>query len=66
MLLKCFCSNDTSLQCKVFSTFVRPILEFNSSFWSPHFAEDIIAIERIQKYFTKNSKAWVTNRLQNA
>ena len=56
MLLKCFYSKDRSLQCKLFATYVRPILEFNFSIWSPHLAKDIIAIERVQKYFTKNLK----------
>ena len=53
MLLKCFFCKDCSLQCKLFSTFVRPILEFNSSICFPHLAKDIISIERVQKYFTK-------------
>ena len=56
MLLKCFYSNDRNLQCKLFSTFVRPILEYNSPIWSPHYAKDIKAIERVQKHFTKNLK----------
>ena len=56
MLLKCFYSKDRSLQCKLFTTFVQPILEFNSSIWSPHLVKDIIAIEQVQKYFTKNLK----------
>jgi hypothetical protein len=56
MLLKCFYTRDRSLQCKLFATFVRPILEYNSPIWSPHFAKDIKAIERVQKYFTKHLK----------
>ncbi len=56
MLLKCFYSNDRSLQCKLFSIFVKPILEYNSPIWSPHLTKDIFAIERVQKYFTKNLK----------
>ena len=49
-------SKDRSLQCKLFTTFVRLILEFNSFIWSPHLVKDIIAIERVQEYFTKNLK----------
>ena len=56
MLLKYFYSKYRSLQCKLFSTFIRLILEFNSSIWSPHLAKNIIAIEWVQKYFTKNLK----------
>ena len=56
LLLKCFYSNDRTLQCKLFSTFVRPLLEYNSPIWSPHFSKDILALEKVQKYFTKNLK----------
>jgi hypothetical protein len=56
MLLKCFNTKDRSLQSKLFCTFVRPILEYNSPIWSPHFSKDIQTLERVQKYFTKNLK----------
>jgi hypothetical protein len=56
MLLKCFQSRDRRLQINLFNTFVRPILEFNSPVWSPHLIKDVTAIERVQKYFTKNLK----------
>ena len=59
MLLKSFSFKDRSLQCKLLSTFVRPILEFNSFTWSSHLAKDVIAIERVQKYFTKNLKGLI-------
>jgi hypothetical protein len=56
MLLKCFHSRDRNLQIGLFNTFVRPILEYNSPVWSPHFTKDINAIERVQKFFTKRIK----------
>ena len=66
MVLKCFYSKDCSPQCKLFSIIVRPILEFNSSIWSPHLAQDIIAIERVQKYLQKTWRAWATKHIKNA
>jgi hypothetical protein len=54
MLLKCFYTRDRDLLIKLFNTFVRPILEYNSPVWSPHMAKDITVIERVQKHFTKN------------
>ena len=56
-MLKCFHSRDRNLQIGLFrpNTFVRPVLEFNSPIWSPHLEKDIKAIERVQKYFTKNA-----------
>ena len=38
---------------KAFKTYVRPLLEYNSSVWSPHLLRDINSIERVQRRFTK-------------
>ncbi len=54
MLLRCFHSHDRILQVKLFNSFVRPILDFNSPIWSPHLLHDVHVIERVQKYFTKH------------
>ena len=56
MILKCFHSKDRVIHCKLYTTFVRPILEYNSPIWSPHFIKDIFVLEKVQKYFTKNLK----------
>ena len=56
MLIKCFHSCDRILQMKLFITFVRPILEYNSPVWSPHLVKDIGAIERVHKFFIKRLK----------
>ena len=47
MLLRCFHSRDRILQMKIFNTFVRPILKYNSPVWSPNFIKNIRAIERV-------------------
>ena len=39
---------------KLFNTFVRPVLEYNSPIWSPHLFKNIILVERVRRYFTKN------------
>ena len=39
---------------KAFKTYVRPLLEYNSSVWSPHLLRDINSIERVQRRFTKS------------
>lgn len=54
MLLKCFHTRDRVLQMKLFNTFIRPVLEYNSPVWCPHMIKDITVIEKVQKYFTKN------------
>jgi len=53
MLLRCFHSRDRELQIRLFNAFVRPILEYASSVWSPHLVQDVTVIERVQKHFTK-------------
>lgn len=54
LLLRGFHSRDRSLQMRLFNTFVRPVLEFNSAIWSPHLKKNIISVERVQRHFTKN------------
>ena len=56
VLLRSFYTKDRSLQCKLYTTFVRPILEYNSPIWSPHLNKNILILERVQKYVTKNLK----------
>ena len=36
------------------TSYVRPILEYASPVWSPHFTKDIDALERVQRRFTKS------------
>jgi hypothetical protein len=51
--MKCFVSRDTATLLKAFKVYVRPILEYCSSIWSPHFIKDIELIESVQRRFTK-------------
>ena len=37
LILKCFHSRDYRLLTLAFSTYVRPLLEFSSQVWSPHY-----------------------------
>ena len=54
IVLKCFQSRDCHLLYKAFITYVRPLLEYCSSVWSPYRLEDIRKIESIQRKFTKS------------
>ena len=38
---------------KAFKVYVRPLLEYNSSIWSPSLKKDIEIIENVQRRFTK-------------
>ena len=52
-ILKCFSSRNIWTLRKAFVTYVRPKLEYNTPVWSPYFYKDIIAVESIQKNFTR-------------
>ena len=53
LILKTFTSRNPRLLYRAFTTFVRPILEYSSSLWSPNKLYLIDKIESVQKRFTK-------------
>jgi len=56
LILKCFHSGDRVLLTTTSCIYVRPILEYCSLVWSPHFKYLITKIEHVQRYFTKRLK----------
>ena len=52
-LLKSIRSKNLWTLTKLFTTYVRPLLEYNSPVWSPHLEGDITSVERIQRHYTK-------------
>ena len=54
LILKCFHSRNSSVLMQAFSVYVRPLLEFSSSVWSPHYKYLIDKIESVQRFFTKH------------
>ena len=52
-ILRCFLSRDVNVLIQAFKVYVRPLLEFNTTVWSPTLKKDIIAVERVQRSFTK-------------
>ena len=53
-ILRAFSSRVVWTLLRAFTAYVRPILEYNSSVWSPYLKKDIILLESIQKKFTRN------------
>jgi hypothetical protein len=60
MILRCFVTRDTALLVRTFTTYVRPLLEYNSVTWSPYLKRDIEMIEKVQRRFTKRLKGLAT------
>ena len=46
IMSRCFLSKNPHLLTRAFTSYVRPILEYASPVWSPHFTKDIDGLER--------------------
>ncbi len=53
ILFKAFVSRDCTLLKKAYITYIRPVLEYASSIWSPYKVKHIAAIEKIQRNFSR-------------
>ena len=53
LTLKSFLSRDASCLTRAFITYVRPLLEYATAVWSPHFKQDVDLIEGVQRAFTR-------------
>ena len=58
MILRCFVSQNVNLLVRVFVVYVRPLLEYNSSLWSPSLKRDVTLIEQVQRRFTKRLRGY--------
>lgn len=45
--------SDILFRLQMYKTFVRPMLEYSNCVWSPHFQTDVVAIENVQRKFSK-------------
>ena len=53
LILKCFLTRDPKVLLKAFCTYVRPILEYCTTVWSPHHIGLNDKLENVQRRFTK-------------
>ena len=53
LIRRCFLSHNAQNLIRAFQTYVRPILEYASTTWSPSYITLINQIESVQRYFTK-------------
>ena len=52
-ILRCFVLRNITLLLRAYLVYVTPLLEYNSTIWSPHYKYDTDAVERVQRRFTK-------------
>ena len=53
LIRRCFLSHNAQNLIRAFQTYVRPILEYASTTWSPSYITLINQIESVQRHFTK-------------
>ena len=54
MLYRRFCRDCGSNTLKIlYTSFVRPVLEYAVPVWDPHIVKDIVALESVQRFATK-------------
>jgi hypothetical protein len=53
LILRCFLSRNPANLLRAFKVYVRPLLEYASTTWSPSYVTQIIALESVQRDFTK-------------
>ena len=58
LILRCFVLHNVDLLVCAFVTYVRPLLEYNSSVWSSSLKRDNTLIEQLQRRFTKQLRSY--------
>jgi len=53
LIYKCFVSKHSALLTRAFKVYVRPIVEYASCVWSPHYGYAIDKVESVQRRFKK-------------
>jgi hypothetical protein len=53
LIFKCFITRDRDFLTKMFTSFCRPKLEYNTCVWSPHKIGEITQLENVQRRYTK-------------
>ena len=53
IILRTFKTHNLYIYTRAFKTYIRPLLEYNTSVWSPHKKEDTKFIESVQRFYTK-------------
>ena len=54
LISRCFLSKNCTLLSKAFTTYIRPLAEYCTQIWSPHYLKYINLIENIQRRFSKH------------
>ena len=58
ILFRGFFNRNMVFLRKAYTVYIRPLLEYASSIWSPYFTKYINCIENVQRHFTKRIVAY--------
>ena len=53
LIFRTFVSRNITMLLRAYTTYVRPLLEYNTVVWSPSLKQDITSVEKVQRKFTK-------------
>ena len=53
LIIRSFLSRNPEIIMRAFLIYVRPVLEYATVVWNPNLKKDIVAVESVQKRFTK-------------
>ena len=53
MVMKLFCTRDTSFMARLYTSYIRPVLEYVAPVWSPSGKGVIAQLKRVQRFYTK-------------
>jgi len=53
MIFRAFSSRNVDTMLKAYTVYVRPLLECATPTWCPYLKKDIIAVEKVQKFYTR-------------
>ena len=53
VMFRAFKTTNKDILLKAYTTYVRPLVEYETSVWSPYLKGDIRAVERVQRTFTR-------------
>ena len=46
-------ARDTNFQVTLYTTYIRPIIEYNTSIWNSYYVHDVKLVQNVQRKFTK-------------
>jgi len=59
VFLTAFISRDKEIRLKLYTRYVRPLLEYGCAVWGPVSSHDINTLEKVQRYFTNKIRGCI-------